>query len=603
MAYTPINWENLPSTKTPINAENLKHMDEGIAQAHDAIRLLELYKANSIKKTLSGEVITSKDCAQVPPLGIKLFGKGTQKIVPGNQLFDASKLSTVTVGNVTITNNSDGSFTLSGSGELTENVNYTHMYSHEETMELLKEGTLNLAGSVVYPYLFTALYYGNMANSRVMTLDINTQSSIEILTEYLDDSCQLQIGFYGNVGGTIKNGTIKPMLYQDGDGTWEPFVGGEPSPSMNYPQIPVFHGESGSIKGKVLNSNQFDVNKALETFLDANGRMYFKFINGETYTMSVDSKIADTSMNTLFCVSSNTWKNGVLADSRIYLTSVGRLTKTFTIPNDGLEYYLIPAVSGVPILSQFNSLFDGRCSENLQIELGEATTPYTPYTEQPFTVLTPNGLRGIPVDFGGNYVDSSYRKWVTDIIDYEYKTREQKIKEAVFDGSDDELWQRDSVGSECIAFYILIPDMTRTYKGYSTVLCDKLIFKDWDTYNSLDEEFISKTTVLVVRIKQERLESLDIAGFKKFLSENPITVWYELADPITTDPTAEELDQYNSLVMNYPITNVVNDAGACMEVEYVADTQLHIEQNYVSIDKYNEHENRIAEIEKAMVNS
>lgn len=31
MAYERVNWENLPSTKTPVNADNLNKTDEGIA--------------------------------------------------------------------------------------------------------------------------------------------------------------------------------------------------------------------------------------------------------------------------------------------------------------------------------------------------------------------------------------------------------------------------------------------------------------------------------------------------------------------------------------------------------------------------------------------
>ena len=30
MAYKRVNWENLPSTNTPVNADNLNNMDEGI---------------------------------------------------------------------------------------------------------------------------------------------------------------------------------------------------------------------------------------------------------------------------------------------------------------------------------------------------------------------------------------------------------------------------------------------------------------------------------------------------------------------------------------------------------------------------------------------
>lgn len=33
MAYTRVNWENLPSTNTPVNADNLNKMDVGIANA------------------------------------------------------------------------------------------------------------------------------------------------------------------------------------------------------------------------------------------------------------------------------------------------------------------------------------------------------------------------------------------------------------------------------------------------------------------------------------------------------------------------------------------------------------------------------------------
>lgn len=40
MAYSPIGWENTPSTNTPITAENLNHMDEGILNANESIEKL-----------------------------------------------------------------------------------------------------------------------------------------------------------------------------------------------------------------------------------------------------------------------------------------------------------------------------------------------------------------------------------------------------------------------------------------------------------------------------------------------------------------------------------------------------------------------------------
>ena len=49
---------------------------------------------------------------------IKLEGKSEQGSTNGYQLFDASKLQTKTQGGATVTNNGDGSFTVSGSGNL-----------------------------------------------------------------------------------------------------------------------------------------------------------------------------------------------------------------------------------------------------------------------------------------------------------------------------------------------------------------------------------------------------------------------------------------------------------------------------------------------------
>ena len=45
----------------------------------------------------------------------------------------------------------------------------------------------------------------------------------------------LQYMFYGAISN-VTPGTYYPMLYQDGDGTWEPYTGGQPSPSPDYPQ-------------------------------------------------------------------------------------------------------------------------------------------------------------------------------------------------------------------------------------------------------------------------------------------------------------------------------------------------------------------------------
>lgn len=35
MAYIPTEWENFPSTNTPLNADNLNKLEDGVKEIHD----------------------------------------------------------------------------------------------------------------------------------------------------------------------------------------------------------------------------------------------------------------------------------------------------------------------------------------------------------------------------------------------------------------------------------------------------------------------------------------------------------------------------------------------------------------------------------------
>ena len=35
MAYVPTNWENSPSTNTPLSADNLNKLEQGVKEIHD----------------------------------------------------------------------------------------------------------------------------------------------------------------------------------------------------------------------------------------------------------------------------------------------------------------------------------------------------------------------------------------------------------------------------------------------------------------------------------------------------------------------------------------------------------------------------------------
>ena len=142
--------------------------------------------------------------------------------VTGAQLFDESKILSYSKGGATLTNNGNGSFTITGTGELNEVFNYQYRYTHDESMKLLRKGVLycNTKTDEDYPKFSPVVY----ANGEYTYLNYREPFNLEITEDMIkSEDFYLLLRFYGAKGEKISKKTIKPMLYQSGDGTWEPF--------------------------------------------------------------------------------------------------------------------------------------------------------------------------------------------------------------------------------------------------------------------------------------------------------------------------------------------------------------------------------------------
>lgn len=197
---------------------------------------------------------------------VNMRGKSEQATTTGAQLLDASKIKTTYSGGATVTNNGDGSFTISGSGAMTDGLSVSYNYTHEETVKLLKAGMFYFKhkGDITTPY-----FYLQLRNSQGTIKEMSAASysaQYEINQNHLDDdSFVMIVGFYGGKGSTIKQGTIQPMIYQEGDGTWEPYTGGIAAPNPEYKE-PVVSAGQMLVEGR----NLFDVSavKSNETVIN-----------------------------------------------------------------------------------------------------------------------------------------------------------------------------------------------------------------------------------------------------------------------------------------------------------------------------------------------
>ena len=187
-----------------------------------------------------------------------------------NQLFDASKLESKTQGGATIINNGDGSFTISGEGNLTENFYAYYDLSHEDSLKLVKSGSINLScESVTKPHFSFHLRNASESAALMLSNALNATASGTIEASMLEDeNSYVRFGFYAESESVVVPGTIRPMLYQDGDGTWEPYgtVEAWPQPIRNAVSHGAFDGilrQGGysASNGKYSSNNSYVCNQ------------------------------------------------------------------------------------------------------------------------------------------------------------------------------------------------------------------------------------------------------------------------------------------------------------------------------------------------------
>lgn len=185
---------------------------------------------------------------------------------------------------------------------------------------------------------------------------------------------------------------------------YEPYVGGKPSPSPDYPQEIKSVGDSGSVAVKVMGKNLLPTNcgqnitalrydaqynrwafDALKPVGMVNLRIIdpmtaHYLLSPGTYTITLVS--FENIQNVIISAVNADWKT--LASA-----APGRLSKTFSVDaNTIVGCYFVPKDANAPGYLQ------------VQLELGTTATSYEPYTEQ--FVQLPYTLNAIPVASGGN---------------------------------------------------------------------------------------------------------------------------------------------------------------------------------------------------------
>lgn len=376
--------------------------------------------------------------------------------------------------------------------------------------------------------------------------------------------------------------TIKGLMVSIGDIVipWEPYTGGQPSPSPDYPQQIVSAGSDGKIGVEVRGKNLFEL-----TGIRDNEYLRIEKIENNTIYARPTNMNAESPGTTNY---SNGWINFgekiKVMSGKLYTISFSYKAVQKTIEIEKLDPARILVFKDseniilneeikqeigkyvdveIPLLipdgtdSIYFTITCNNCSvaiKNLQIEEGGYTS-YEPYHEpQSLSISTPTSLPAIPVDSDGNYTDADGQQWIADYVDLKRGKLYKKVTRL----------NLKDVDTMCIAhgfhsngngyLSIDVKNMNKKYLPISNrYKSSGWIMESGYTYTPKDN---------IIVIVDDRFTDKQTA-IK--LVQNTYVI-YALTSQIETDLTPEEIQAYKNLVTYAGTTIVENDAECYMEV-------------------------------------
>lgn len=224
----------------------------------------------------------------------------------------------------------------------------------------------------------------------------------------------------------------------------------------------------------------------------------------------------------------------------------------FPAPLCGLTVYGRSTQDGTPTLDAPVPIVSAGDGGTIVVTLSDGNSK-----TQTLTLPTPNGLPGIPVTSGGNYIDPQGQQWVCDEVDLERGVKVQRVNAV-------DLSTCTVTGTTELAvtkrLAILLPIRGRDYK--TEALCNKLQFLV--SFSNDTPHFYVDTGNAQVFIP---------IGAKN-PEEGEYILLYVLATPIETPLTPAEIVAYKALTAYGPDTVVQAGDGAGIRLEYQRDVNI-----------------------------
>lgn len=503
----------------------------------NAVDTLTRSRGGVIVCEATGGTVVVNDASDLPMQGLRVFGKTTQVTTTGKNLLDTNHTATFLNNEsrektgVVVPIDTDGVYSYYVGDSVTVYIGYTDSFDS------------------------TATHYASAMRDKPAIGTIDLKAGQYFLLWF-------------DTGVSVRDSSCYSLTLGT-EITREPYTGGKPSPSPDFPQELVSLEPVVTVTGK----NLFDI-ETLRVTLQEDGsyllpsypkKPMVSFPKGYAGQMTISGWIKYDSVDNrggyiiVLYTDGTDDRVGVINSSLDYQRYEFTTKADKIISEIGVSY-------GVGTVATY--------FKDVQVEFGRVATAYEPYCGQ--TLPVTHTLPGIPVTSGGNYTDRDGQQWVCDEVDLGRGVYVQRMGRIEFDGS--EPWNGGAFSTDTSKTYVYL--MGGVVENVSLSYCTHATFST-DTANWSEGKYMRSGGGL-----WQTMTSMSVSEWSAYLLEQktvgtPVTLHYPLSNPIETPLSETEIAAYRAMHTNYPNTTVLNDSGAHMVVKYAADTKLYIDKKIV----------------------
>lgn len=539
----------------------------------------QLEFANALIGNKSGTLVNVDDVWGVKALKAGVDGKAAQVVTTGKNLLNNINKNPVTSNGITFELKNDGTLAVYGTATAVASLRVDYLTDYNTAVSACPPGMVTASGIAGHAVSIT---FGAFKQDGSIIANVAQNDGT---FQYPADAVKMRTFVQVQSGVTI-NDVLKLQLELGSTATsYEPYTGGKPSPSPEYPQEVDVVDSPVVVQatGKNLSGYPYKTftAPAIET------------INGVTFEAKPDGTIVANGTATANADVDLKWGNMVVpvkgldvnisgcpqgGSGTTYLLRAQGSKDNKVFNMEGHDYGTGATISGANFIRTYMRIAAGTTANNLvfkpQIEIGSAATSYEPYTSNQQTITLPpdhNYLASLP---DGTHDEVVLRSDGVAVL-------VERVGKRVFNGS--EAW----VLVSGVTYGFRLRDTTLS-SDYRQLICDRYTVREFVSTSETQGVTASPQNAPNLFCFRDTTIAQTVNAWKAKLAASNVTVYYALATTTvrysadngttwsTTDPAAGQ-----SAIPLYKGTNNVwcTDAlSPTVDLDYVQDTNKVIDK-------------------------